>query len=84
VERRPIASLLAKSIAALETVSEITETGLNELRQARKKLWEELNQLTPVQAKEAFRRASQELQRHITPDPEEKFPKPPKIPSNIK
>ncbi len=67
MERRPLATLLEKSIAALDRVIEITEVELNELKQARKKLWEELGQLTPVQAKEAFRRASQELNR-VNPD----------------
>lgn len=61
MERRPIALILERAIATLDRHIEILETQLLEMKNARKKLREELSQLTPVEAQEAFRRASQEL-----------------------
>ena len=61
MERRPAAIILERSIATLDRTIEITETLLQEYMNARRKLKEELSQLTPTEAVEAFKRASQEL-----------------------
>jgi len=63
MQKRPVALILENAIAALDRAIEMTETLLAEYRQSRYKLQRELADLTPTEATEAFRRASQELER---------------------
>lgn len=63
MERKPIALILEKAIADLDRVIEITETLIQDYRQARLKLQRELTDLTPTEATEAFRRASEQFRK---------------------
>lgn len=61
--QKPVAIILENAIATLDRAIEMTETMLQEYKQARLKLQRELSDLTPVEAREAFRRASEQFKK---------------------